>query len=375
MNRYLHDRILKDLKQKMVFLTGPRQVGKTYLSKTIQKEIKSSVYLNNDDIDDMKIIKNRTWAPETRLVILDEIHKMKGWKNFIKGTFDTRPDNQEFLVTGSARLDTFRRTGESLAGRYYSYRLNPLSVKELSGIMKPDEALDALLKFGGFPEPFLSGSEEEAGRWRRQYFTDIVREDIFDFGRINEIRAIKLLLELLRKRVGSPLSYTSLAEDMQVAVNTVKKYVSILESLHVIFILRPFHSNIARAILKEPKVYFYDTGYVDGDEGIKLENTTALSLLKHVQFIQDTKGAEIKLGFIRTKEGKEVDFVITEKDAVLSMIEVKLSDTGISSSLALFKNRYKTGEYIQIVKNARHDTEINGIKVKKAADWLAGLEA
>lgn len=375
MNRYLHNRILEDLKQKMVFLTGPRQVGKTYLSKTIQKETKSSIYLNNDDIDDMKIIKNRTWAPETRLVILDEIHKMKDWKNFIKGTFDTRPDNQEFLVTGSARLDTFRRTGESLAGRYYSYRLNPLSVKELSGIMKPDAALDALIRLGGFPEPFLSGSDEAAGRWRRQYFTDIVREDIFDFGRINEINAIKLLLELLRKRVGSPLSYTSLAEDMQVAVNTVKKYVSILESLHVIFIVRPFHSNIARAILREPKVYFYDTGYVEGDEGIKLENTIAVSLLKHVQFIQDIKGAEIDLGYIRTKDGMEVDFAVTEKDAIISMIEVKLSDTGISRNLAVFKNKYKAAEYLQIVKNARHETETDGIKVKKAANWLAGLEA
>jgi predicted AAA+ superfamily ATPase len=136
MDRYLHDRILEDLKQKMVFLTDPRQVGKTYLAKSLQSGFGRSAYLNNDDIDDAKIIKTRSWAPETRLIILDEIHKMKGWKNFVKGTFDTRRDNQSFLITGSTRLDTFRKTGESLAGRYYAYRFNTLSVKELSGIMK-----------------------------------------------------------------------------------------------------------------------------------------------------------------------------------------------------------------------------------------------
>lgn len=196
-----------------------------------------------------------------------------------------------------------------------------------------------------------------------------------DFGRIHEIRAIKLLLELLRKRVGSPLSCTSLATDIQVTVNTVKKYIEILECLHIIFILRPFHTNIARAILKESKIYFYDTGYVDGDEGVKFENTMAVSLLKHIQFLQDTKGSGINLGFIKTKDGKEVDFAITDGDTIKSMIEVKLSDTNASRHLFFFKGRHRNAEYIQIVKNARHDTETDGVKIRKAAQWLAELDA
>ncbi|MDP2866705.1 MAG: ATP-binding protein, partial [Elusimicrobiota bacterium] len=292
MDRYIHADVVKDLRKKMVFITGPRQVGKTFFSKSLQGGFKNPVYLNNDDVSDLKIIRKRAWPLNTDLVILDEIHKMDGWKQFLKGTFDTRGASQSFLVTGSARLDTFRQTGDSLAGRYFLYRLHPLSVKELSGAMPAYEALSALNRLGGFPEPFLSGSDEEASRWRRQYYTDLVREDIMDFSRISEIRVIRLLLEMLRKRVGSPLSFASLANDLQAAPNTIRKYVEILESLHIIFLVRPFHKNIARSLLKEPKAYFYDSGYVEGDEGLRLENTVAVSLQKHAHYLQDAKGAD-----------------------------------------------------------------------------------
>ncbi|MBI4801432.1 MAG: ATP-binding protein [Elusimicrobia bacterium] len=374
MERYLHDRIIGDLRKKMVFITGPRQVGKTYLSKSIQVEFGKPVYLNHDDISDIKIIRKRAWPLNAELVILDEIHKMKSWKVFLKGTFDTRPPAQSFLVTGSARLDTFRQTGDSLAGRYFLYRLNPLSVKELVPTMPPYEALSALNRLGGFPEPFLSASDEEAGRWRRQYYTDLVREDILDFSHISEIRVIRLLLEMLRKRVGSPLSYASLANDLQTAPNTVRKYMEILESLHIIFLVRPFHKNIARSLLKEPKVYFYDSGYVEGDEGVRLENTVAVSLLKHVQYLGDAKGLETSLHYIRTKDGKEVDFSLAEKGALTHFIEVKLSDDGISRNLRYFKDRYR-GMAVQLVHNARNEQEMNGVSIVRAGDWLARLSA
>ncbi|OGS21008.1 MAG: hypothetical protein A3J83_06110 [Elusimicrobia bacterium RIFOXYA2_FULL_40_6] len=367
--------MLKDLNKKMVFVTGPRQVGKTYLAKSIQKEFKKPVYLNNDDISDMRIIKNRTWHEDMDLIILDEIHKMKNWKNYLKGTFDTKNNSQAFLITGSARLDTFRQTGDSLAGRYFLYRLNPLSVKELVGIMPPYKALAALNKLGGFPEPFLSDSENQAQRWRRQYYTDIVREDIMDFSRIHEVRTIRLILEMLRKRVGSPLSYVSLAQDLQISPTTARKYVDILESLHIIFIVRPFHKNISRGLLKEPKVYFYDSGYIDGDEGVRLENTVGLCLLKHVQYLQDTKGLDISLNYIRTKEGKEVDFAIVEKDTLKECIEVKLSDDKINPSLYYFKERIPNANAIQLVHNLRHDQEINKVKIVRAGEWLAKLSA
>jgi predicted AAA+ superfamily ATPase len=359
----------------MIFITGPRQVGKTYFSKTVGERFKKTIYLNYDDISDLKTIQNRTWPLNTDLVILDEIHKMKAWKPFLKGTFDTRPEQQGLLVTGSARLDTFRQTGDSLAGRYFLYRLNPLSVKELVATLPPYEALSALNRLGGFPEPLLSGSEDEAARWRRQYYTDLVREDIMDFSRIGEIRAIRLLLEMLRKRTGSPLSYASLAGDLQVAPNTIRKYMEILESLHVIFSVRPFHKNITRSLLKEPKIYFYDSGYVDGDEGARLENTVAVSLLKHVQYLQDTKGADISLHYIRTKEGKEVDFALAQKGELAQFIEVKLSDTAISRNLAYFKSRHAAPAAVQLVHNARHERQDSGITIAPAGDWLAQLAA
>ena len=375
MKRYLQKNVPNDLKKKMVFITGPRQVGKTFLAKSIQQEFKKSIYLNNDDIEDLKTIQKRIWPLNTNLIILDEIHKLKNWKNYLKGTFDTRSANQTFLITGSARLDTFRQTGESLAGRYFLYHLNPLSVKELAGTMPAYEAVSALNTLGGFPEPFLSSSDEYARRWRQQYYTDIVREDIMDFSRINEIRAIKLLLEMLRKRVGSPLSYVSLAEDIQIAPNTVRKYIDILESLHIIFIVRPYHKNIARSILKEPKIYFYDSGYVEGNEGTRLENTVATSLLKHIQYLRDANGAELSLHYMRTKDGKEVDFALAQKDSLTHFIEVKLSDSAVDKNLKYFKERYSHVDAVQLVHNIRHDKEINNIKIIQAGKWLAELSA
>jgi uncharacterized protein len=375
MERYLNDFIKKDLKKKMVFLTGPRQVGKTYLAKSLQKDFAKPVYLNNDDIDDSKVIKKREWAPNSDLLILDEIHKIKGWKNFLKGTYDTRVPGQAFLVTGSARLETFRQTGESLAGRYFRYRLHPLSVRELTGQLKPLEALTQLNTLGGYPEPFLSGSETEAARWRNQYFSDIVREDIMDYSRINEIRVVRFLLEMLRKRVGSPISFTSLAQDLQVAVNTVKKYISILESLNIVFVIRPFHKNIARSILREPKVYFFDSGYVAGDEGVRLENTVAVSLLKNVQFLQDAHGSNSDLFYVKTRDKRETDFVLAENDRITDLIEVKLSDTTVSKHLTYFNKRNPQARALQLVQNARYDTEREGVSVLRAGEWLAGLEA
>lgn len=377
MKRYLEQLLHKDLQKKMVILTGPRQVGKTYLSKQLSAVFNKPQYMNYDNQQDAMLIDKSRWALDADLLIFDELHKKKDWKSFLKGTYDKKTEKQSILVTGSARMDTFRQSGESLAGRYYHYRIHPLSVRELRDSMSPYEALRRLLFFGGFPEPFLSDSEGEANRWRKQYFTDLIREDILEFSRIHEVRTMRLLLEMLKKRVGSPLSYRSLAEDIQVAPNTIRKYIDILSALYIIFLIRPYHRNIARSIQKEPKVYFYDTGSVSGDEGIKLENAAACCLLKHSHFLQDALGQNVELAYIRTKEKKEIDFALVRDEQITDIIEVKLSDAKPSKELKYFKSQLQEVKAVQIVLNLRDPMYFKdtGIHVEKADDYLAGLDA
>ena len=327
MKRYLDDRVQADLARKMVFLTGPRQVGKTTLSRALIAQ-RGGQYLNYDVAGDRAIILGQRWSPQAPLLVLDEVHKMPGWKSWLKGVYDGKSAGQQVLVTGSARMDTFRQSGESLAGRFFGLRLHPISVREWceqTGT-SPEDALTHLLARGGFPEPCLAGSDEEAQRWRRQYFDGLVRNDVLEFSRIQELGTIRLFAEMLRTRVGSPLSLASIGRDLAVSPVTLKKYLDILEALFIVFVVRPWHHNIGRSVLQAPKVYFYDTGLVEGDEGIRFENLVATALLKQVQWQHDVQGKEVGLHYIRTKDGAEVDFALSEKTQLTELVECKLSD-------------------------------------------------
>lgn len=366
--------IQKDLDKKMVFITGPRQVGKTTLALSLKKVWPQLSYLNFDADEDRLIILKKRWDRKSPLVILDEVHKLKKWKSHLKGVYDTEGIPPRLLVTGSARLDVYRRGGDSLAGRYFLHHLDPLSVRELRGQGRPEEILDQLMTLGGFPEPFLEQSDVGAERWRKLLLDRVIREDIQDLEPIRELQSLRLLIDLLRERVGSPLSYASLSQDLQVSPHTVRHWIQILENMCVIFVVTPFHRNLARAILKEPKIYFYDTGAVRGDRGIRLENAVAICLLKWVHFLEDTQGKDLRLHYIRDKEKREVDFAIAEADRVTHLIEVKLSDTSLARSLAYYHQLLSPKETVQLVHAPIRRQSVGDISILPAAPWLDGLE-
>ncbi len=377
MDRYLSAPVRTDLAKKLVFLVGPRQVGKTTLAKTLMADYPRAQYFNWDVAGDSRIILGQTWSPRAKLVVLDEIHKMRDWKTYLKGAWDGRGKGQALLVTGSARMDTFRQSGESLAGRYFTLRMHPVSVREwcVASGATPEDALDRLLERGGFPEPFLAQESREADRWRRQYLEDLIREDVVEFSRIHEIRAMRLFVEMLRERVGSPVSLASIARDLQVSPTTLAKYLDILEALYVVFTVRPYHRNIARAILKEPKVYFFDTGLVVGDEGARFENACAAMLLKHAHYLQDVEGRAATLHYIRDKEGAEVDLVLCRNNAPVLLAECRHADTAISRFMAALAARFPKARAVQLVRELRQEEKRGGVSIVRAADWLAELAA
>jgi predicted AAA+ superfamily ATPase len=361
--------IAEDLKKKMVFLTGPRQVGKTTLAKKLMQRYTNPLYLNYDVYESKQIIKNRSWNRDVDLLIFDELHKMKGWKNYLKGIFDDRPESLHILVTGSARLEVFKKAGDSLAGRYFAHHLFPITSRDMTSI-----PLKMLLKRGGFPEPLLSKTDIDADRWRKQYVESLLREDIQDIAKIFDVKAIQEIFERLRRSVGSTISYLNISQDIGISPTTVKKYIEILESLYIVFQIKPYSTKISRSILKEPKIYFYDTGLVVGDEGAILENQTAVSLLSYITYQNDTLGTRHVLHYLKNKEKKEVDFAVSDGQQVLHMYEVKVSDTAVSPALIYFAERYKF-KGTQLVEHIRHEFthKDSGLEVREIEKYLKKL--
>jgi hypothetical protein len=378
MKRYLEDRIAVDLERKLVILTGPRQVGKTTLSRRLMQTLGPAQYLNWDVAGDRAILQRQSWDRSARLLVMDEIHKMPGWKAWLKGVADGRDPGQALLVTGSARMDTFRQGGESLAGRYFAWRLHPISVREWldhRGDGDAGAALRHLMARGGFPEPCLADTDADADRWRAQYATDLVREDVVEFSRIHEIGALRLFLDLLRERVGAPLSLASLARDLAVAPNTLKRYLDILRALFIVFVVPPWHRNVTRALQQAPKIYFFDTAMVKGDDGARLENATATMLKKHADFRRDALGRDAALHYIRTKDGAEVDFALAENGELRHLIECKHADSAMHRPLARFAEQFPAATAIQLVAQLRQEEQRGRVAIRRAGDWLATLDA
>lgn len=370
LTRYLQSDLKSDLNKKMVLLSGPRQVGKTTLAKSISNNL---YYLNYDVVKDRKIILSQSWDKDSKLIVFDELHKLKKWKSWLKGVWDDTSRRSNILVTGSARLEIYKKGGDSLAGRYFNYRLHPLSVKELIEEYAPDKCVTRLIERGGFPEPFLVKNIEDSFKWRLNHLDRIVRDDVSAVEKIYDIRQLELLVELLSERVGSPISYQNLSEDLSVSPPTVKRWIEVLESLYVIFCVRPYSKSIKRSIKKEPKVYFYDIARVKDDIGMRLENLVACHLMKRAHFITDTKGIKSELSYIRNKEKKEVDFITLSNSKPEMMIEVKAGDDSVSKNLVYFKERSNC-KAIQLVHKLERNMTKSDISITNLSSWLANLE-
>ena len=363
--------IIDDLGKKMAFIVGPRQAGKTWLAKEIARSFQKSVYLNYDSVRDREQMIAQNWLSATDLLILDELHKMPEWKNYLKGLYDTKPEHLKIIVTGSARLNAFTQAGDSLAGRYFVHHLLPLSLAELHQLNAPLD-LDRIIARSGFPEPYLAQKDVDAKRWRQEYINSLITVDVLDFEKITNLRAMRLVLDLLRKKVGSPISYKTIAEDVAVSPATVKKYIDVLEALYIIFRVTPFSKNIARSILKEPKIYFFDTGLVDGDNGCKFENLVAISLLKHCYAERDYLAQQTELHYLRTKEKKEIDFALVKDNVIERIIEVKHAREDLSKTLYTFHHKYNLPA-IQVVKELKNEKRIGDIDIVSGEHFLKEL--
>ncbi len=374
--RYLKDDIVKDLSKKAILLTGPRQVGKSTLAKSIMTD--NSVYLNWDIAKDRSVIKNISWDKSAEIVILNELHKMNKWKNYLKGVIDQYNNNPKLVVTGSARLDIFRKAGDALTGRQYLYKLHPIDLAESKTLAKElsiNDRFDRLFKSGGMPESFFNPRDAE--RLRNDRFDLIIREDVRDLSRINAITTFQSLVDILRDRGPGQLSFNSLAEDLSISSPTVKEWIGLLEKLFLIFIVRPYHSSLSRSLKKETKFYFYDCGatFDERKKGEIFENMVACSLLKFCDYQHNVNGKKFELKYFRDKEKREVDFVVTLNTKPYYIIECKYSDTTPSSSLLYLHRRLNPKMSIQLVKEMERSYETkDGIKIVPALKWLENLQ-
>ncbi|MDP2941272.1 MAG: ATP-binding protein [Candidatus Omnitrophota bacterium] len=390
LKRYLEKYVLGDLKEKMVFISGPRQVGKTTFAKQLGGEFFSGAYsyLNWDNREDRKAIIDGRLPAGNRLYIFDEVHKYRGWKNYLKGQYDKYKEEIRILVTGSARLDIFKKGGDSLLGRYHSYRLHPFSIAEClhsqpscqpfreltfpQGKKGDGVLFDALFKFGGFPEVFIKKDERSLRRWHNQRIDRLVKEDIRDVENIRDLSALQVLVELLPRKVGALFSLNSLREDLNVAHKTVAEWVEVLERFYYHFRIYPFQSSIVKSIRKEPKLYLWDWSEV-ADEDARLENIVASHLLKFCHFLYDVEGWKAQLYYLRDKEQREVDFLVAVENRPWFCVEVKKMYRQVPVALKYFASKLKVPFAYEVVREEGVDFFKDNARIMSITKFLSAL--
>jgi hypothetical protein len=383
--RYLQEAVRRDLEQKMVFLSGPRQVGKTTLAKTfLTKE--ADRYYNWDNRDDRRHVLAARWPAEQATLVFDELHKYSKWKGWIKGEYDRHGDRLRFLITGSARLDIYRKGGDSLQGRYHAHRLHGFSVGEmerpgllpepLQALIFPETAstdlLKNLLQFGPFPEPLLAQNPRTLRRWQRERMDRFFREDVRDLESIRDLASLERLADLLTGRVASLLSLQSLREDLEVSHRAVTHWLEILERLYYCFRVSPYSARPIRSLKKASKAYLWDWSGVAG-EGARFENLVAGHLLKLKHTLEDQEGYRLGLHYLRDVDKREVDFLVTAEGKPWFAVECKISDRAASPALRYFGDRLQIPWLYQITLQGQEDILDGPVRVMPAAKFLAAL--
>ena len=403
-NRRFYIKIWQELaaEKSMVFIAGPRQAGKTTLSKLISRSFANSYYFNWDIAEHRTLffsspaffegIKRKDAS--IPLIILDEIHKYKDWKNYLKGIYDQFHESYKFIVSGSGRLDIYQKGGDSLAGRYYMFHLFPFTIAELGNrnisieaflrnplhigmeqAKKLKESWDMLSGLSGFPEPYLSGKALTYRRWSNTYSHQLIREDIRDIVDIKSVADVETLYLLLPSKTGSPLSVQSLANDLKVSYNTVRNWLEVFERFFLVFSIPTWTEKMARAIQKEKKVYLWDTPRIK-DPSARFENMVALELYRAVTLWNDMGYGDFSLHFVKNKEKQEVDFLLANNREPVLLIEAKMSDEQPSKSLKIFQRVLNIpavqlvngGDSYRLVSNDK-----NKILIAPAYQWLSQL--
>jgi predicted AAA+ superfamily ATPase len=360
--RYLQKYVTSDLQKKMVLIGGPRQVGKTTFAISLLKPptIESPAYLNWDDLKNKEQIRKGILPEDEKLIVLDEIHKYKNWRSLIKGFFDKKRLKHQFLVTGSARIDHYSKGGDSLMGRYHFYRMHPLSAPELG--LTTQEEFAKLLRLGGFPEPYFENDPVQANRWRRERLRRILQEDLRDLENVKEVSLLEDLLALLPKRVGSVLSYQSLANEIEVDIKTIQKWITIFDNLYLTFRISPYVPKKLRVVKRSHRLYLWDWGGLE-DPGAQFENLVASQLLKYCHFLEDTQGDEMELKYLRDVDGREIDFVVLKNKKPLFAVECKAGERAASSHLFYFQQRTSIPQFYQVHQGDLHHSPEPGIEV------------
>ncbi len=353
--------------RQMAFVSGPRQVGKTTTCRN-----HADAYVDWDNIDDRELILAGPVKVVDRLglnrlsdtvpvALFDELHKYPRWKQFLKGFFDTYADQVRITVTGSSRMDVYRRGGDSLMGRYFLYRMHPFSVAETLTQELPDAKrivrpptkvkatdFEALWQHGGYPEPFLKRDTRFSRRWHSLRLQQLVREDIRDLTQIQQIDQLELLVKLLANRSAHQLIYGNLAKEIRVSIDTIRRWVDTLCNLHLGFLIRPWFRNVSRSLRKEPKWFLRDWASIE-DAGDKAETFVACHLLKAVDGWNDMGLGKFELSYLRDKERREVDFLVVRDNKPWFLAEIKHREESMSPTLRFFQDQVDAPFAFQVV--------------------------